>query len=90
MAYPCFYGIDIQDRSELIAASLSVDEIREYLGADSLEFLSNDGMVDAIGLNMDAPYSGLCVAYFNGDYPTPLYDYEEEYRASLSLPSRAG
>ncbi len=90
LAYPCFYGIDIQDRSELIAASLSVDEIREYLGADSLEFLSNDGMVDAIGLNMDAPYSGLCVAYFNGDYPTPLYDYEEEYRASLSLPSRAG
>lgn len=90
LAYPCFYGIDIQDRSELVAASLSPEEIREYLGADSLEFLSEQGLIDAIGLNLDAPYTGLCVAYFNGDYPTPLYDYEEEYLASLSLPQRAG
>ena len=37
----------------------------------------------AIGLDFDAPYSGLCMAYFNGDYPTPLYDYEAYYQATL-------
>lgn len=36
----------------------------------------------------DAPYSGLCMAYFNGDYPTPLYDYEEQYQASLKKETR--
>ena len=84
LSYPCFYGIDIQTRRELIAANHSVDEIRQIIGADSLGFLSEDGLVDAIGLNLDAPYSGLCMAYFNGDYPTPLYDYEAGYLASLT------
>lgn len=45
--------------------------------------LSEAGLIDGIQLNYDAPYSGLCMAYFNGDYPTPLYDYEEQYQASL-------
>lgn len=85
LKYPCFYGIDIQTRSELIAANHSVEEMRELIGADSLEFLSEEGLVDAIGLGLDAPYQGLCMAYFNGDYPTPLFDYEEEYRKSLAL-----
>ena len=83
LKYPCFYGIDIQTRKELIAANHTVDEIRECIGADSLSFLSEDGLIEAIGLDFDAPYSGLCMAYFNGDYPTPLYDYEEQYQASL-------
>lgn len=83
LKYPCFYGIDIQTRKELIAANHSVAEICECIGADSLGFLSEEGLIAAIGLNFDAPYSGLCMAYFNGDYPTPLYDYEEQYRASL-------
>ncbi|OJG79412.1 amidophosphoribosyltransferase [Enterococcus ratti] len=83
LKYPCFYGIDIQTRKELIAANHSVEEIRQCIEADSLEFLSEEGLIDAIGLNEDAPYSGLCMAYFNGDYPTSLYDYEEKYRASL-------
>jgi len=47
------------------------------IGADSLEFLSEEGLIEAIGLNFDAPYTGLCMAYFNGDYPTPLYDFED-------------
>ncbi len=89
LAYPCFYGIDIQNRADLIASSLSVSEMRDYLGADSLEFLSVQGVVDAIGLPSSAPYGGLCMAYFNGDYPTPLYDYEEEYLDSLRNPLRA-
>lgn len=83
LKYPCFYGIDIQTRKELIAANHSVEEIRQLIGADSLSFLSCEGLVDAIGLDFDAPYNGLCMAYFNGDYPTPLYDYEEKYQASL-------
>ncbi|MSS84887.1 amidophosphoribosyltransferase [Actinomycetaceae bacterium WB03_NA08] len=84
LKYPCFYGIDIQKREELIAGNHTVDEIRQIIGADSLEYLSEEGLVDAIGLGLDAPYQGLCMAYFNGDYPTPLYDYEEEYRKSLA------
>ena len=83
LKYPCFYGIDIQTRKELIAANMSVEEIKDYIEADSLSFLSEQGVIDSIGLNFDAPYSGLCMAYFNGDYPTPLYDYEAEYKASL-------
>lgn len=83
LRYPCFYGIDIQTRKELIAANHTVDEIRECIEADSLSFLSEDGLIQSIGLDFDAPYSGLCMAYFNGDFPTPLYDYEEQYQASL-------
>lgn len=83
LKYPCFYGIDIQTRKELIAANHSVEEIRELIAADSLCYLSEQGLIDAIGLNFDAPYTGLCMAYFNGDYPTPLYDYEKQYKASL-------
>ena len=77
LKYPCFYGIDIQTKKELIAASLSVEEIRETIEADTLEFLSEAGLIDSVGLKLDAPYSGLCMAYFNGDYPTKLYDYEQ-------------
>ncbi|MDA3973606.1 amidophosphoribosyltransferase [Enterococcus thailandicus] len=83
LKYPCFYGIDIQTRKELIAANHSIEEIRQCIGADSLKFLSEEGLITAIGLKEEAPYSGLCMAYFNGDYPTPLYDYEEKYQASL-------
>ncbi|MFB5496541.1 amidophosphoribosyltransferase [Enterococcus casseliflavus] len=84
LRYPCFYGIDIQTRKELIAAKYTEAEICEKIEADSLAFLSEDGLIEAISLDFDAPYSGLCMAYFNGDYPTPLYDYEENYLASLA------
>lgn len=79
LKYPCFYGIDISTTKELIAAKKSVEEIREFIGADTLAFLSLDGLIESIGLNADAPYGGLCVAYFNGDYPTALDDYEQEF-----------
>lgn len=83
LKFPCFYGIDIKTRKELIAADLSIEEMNERFGSDSLAFLSEEGLISSIGLKFDAPYSGLCMAYFNGDYPTPLYDYEKKYRASL-------
>ena len=83
LAYPCFYGIDIQTRRELIAANHSVEETRQIIGADSLTYLSIDGLIDSIGLETNAPNGGLCVAYFDGKYPTPIYDYEKDYRRSL-------
>ena len=83
LAYPCFYGIDIQSREELIAANHTVEETCEIISADSLTYLSIDGLIDSIGIDTDAPNGGLCVAYFDGKYPTPLYDYEERYVESL-------
>ncbi|PWG59674.1 amidophosphoribosyltransferase [Bifidobacterium catulorum] len=88
LKYPCFYGIDISTTKELIAGKKSVEEIREYIGADSLAFLSLDGLVECIGLHEDAPYGGLCVAYFNGDYPTALDDYEQDFLRSLTPEDR--
>lgn len=84
LKYPCFYGIDIQTRRELISANHTAEEVCEIIGADSLTYLSLEGMIEAIGLETDAPNGGLCVAYFDGQYPTPLYDYEEEYQRSLN------
>jgi amidophosphoribosyltransferase len=66
---PCVYGIDFPDRSKLMAANYSVDEIRKYLNADSLSYLSMDGLVKATGL----PKGAFCLACFNGEYPVP-YD----------------
>ena len=78
LAYPCFYGIDIQTRQELIAANHTVPEINEIIGSDSLHFLSIDGLKDAIGLG-----DQICTSYFDGIYPTPLYDYEHDYNLGL-------
>ena len=88
LKYPCFYGIDISTTKELIAAKKSVEEISDFIGADSLAFLSLDGLVESIGLNAQAPYGGLCVAYFNGDYPTALDDYETDFLKSLTPEDR--
>ena len=63
--WPCFYGIDFATRAELIATGMSVEEIRESIGADTLGYLSVDGMVEATG----QPRSELCTACFTGDYP---------------------
>jgi amidophosphoribosyltransferase len=69
--HPCFYGIDTQIETELIAATRSVDEIREFIGADSLAYLSIGGVLDAI----DLPRDRFCFACFDGQYPVPVpYD----------------
>jgi amidophosphoribosyltransferase len=67
--HPCVYGIDFPDRSKLMAASHSLDEIRKYLNADSLGYLSPEGMVRATGL----PRESFCMACYDGRYPVP-YD----------------
>jgi amidophosphoribosyltransferase len=69
--HPCFYGIDTQVETELIAATHSVEEIREFVGADSLGYLSIGGVLNALEL----PYDRFCFACFDGRYPDPVpYD----------------
>jgi amidophosphoribosyltransferase len=70
---PCFYGIDTSTREELIASRLSVEEIRQLIGADSLTFLSVGGMVEAIGRQEEGETRGSCLACFTGKYPTEIY-----------------
>ena len=69
--HPCFYGIDTQIETELIASRLSIDEIRDFTGADSLSYLSIGGVLDALEL----PRERFCFACFDGLYPVPVpYD----------------
>jgi amidophosphoribosyltransferase len=71
--HPCVYGIDFPDRNKLMAANHSLDEIRQYLNADSLHYLSQDGMVAATG----HPRAGFCMACYDGNYPV-AYDSKLE------------
>ncbi|KGX88246.1 amidophosphoribosyltransferase [Pontibacillus litoralis] len=71
---PCYYGIDTSTSSELIASSHSIEEMREIIGADSLSFLSVEGMEEAIGKQNDSIQHGFCNACFTGNYPTEIYD----------------
>ncbi|WLD93735.1 amidophosphoribosyltransferase [Alkalihalobacillus sp. AL-G] len=73
IAHPCFYGIDISSKDELIASNRSVEEIREIIGADSLEYLSIDGMMGSIGRNPNEQNCGQCLGCFTGKYPTEIY-----------------
>src|SRR5215212_3453587 len=65
---PCYYGVDTPNKSELIAAQMTVEQIREFIEADSLGYLSLDGMITATGLSANAS----CVACWNGQYPTRI------------------
>lgn len=66
VAYPCFYGIDTAEREKLIANKLDVDGIRNYVGADSLHYISEEGLLRALGRK------DVCLACFNGTYPIPV------------------
>jgi len=68
LRYPCFFGVDMATRWELIAAQKTVSEVRDFIGADSLGYLSLDGLVKAVGL----PKETFCLACFTGDYPIPV------------------
>lgn len=70
--FSCFYGIDTPTRRELIASKKSIEEIREYLGADTLGYLSIEGMLKAVNSLSEK----FCVACFNGDYPIPFTEEE--------------
>ena len=78
-AWPCFYGVDTPERSKLLAATMSEDEMRQWIGVDSLKFISLDGLYRAAGepegRNPKAPR--YCDACFSGDYPIAPQDQLE-------------
>lgn len=85
--HPCFYGIDTQIETELIAASHSEDEIRDFIGADTLGYLSIPGLLRAL----DLPYEGFCFACFDGRYPEPVpYDAARRKFILEEAPGRHG
>ena len=73
--FPDFYGVDMPTKDELLAANKTVDEIRDYIGADSLKFLSIDGLYKAMGYEKrNDTYPQLTDHYFTGDYPVEIID----------------
>jgi amidophosphoribosyltransferase len=74
-AHPCFYGIDFPTREELIAGTHGVDAIRDFIGADSLGYLSVEGLLSPFGDD-----AGFCRACFTGEYPV---DVEGERRKAM-------
>ena len=80
---PCFYGVDTPSKKELIAANKSVEEIREFIGADSLAYLSLDGMKKACA---DGEKTTYCTACYTGSYPTKWVDVDEILPATISQP----
>jgi amidophosphoribosyltransferase len=77
---PCYYGVDTPSKNQLIAANKSVDEIRQYIRADSLAYLSLEGLKKACGEGEKASY---CSACYTGKYPTSIVDVEEILPASV-------
>jgi amidophosphoribosyltransferase len=65
ITHPCFFGVDMASRWELIASHKTVEEIRQHIGADSLGYLSQEGLVKDVG----QPRNSFCMACFNGEYP---------------------
>jgi len=80
---PCFYGVDTPSKKQLIAANKSVEEIRQYIGADSLAYLSLEGMKQACGEGEAPTY---CTACYTGKYPTQWVDVEEIQPAIVQQP----
>lgn len=73
---PCFYGVDTPRRSELIAATHSLEEVRKYIGADSLGYLSLDGMLAEVGQHR----SSYCTSCYTGEYPVAFPQNEAAYQ----------
>lgn len=78
--FPCYYGIDTPTRKELIASSHTVEEIRKYINADSLGYLSIEGLLKCVKRPQD-----FCTACFNGSYPL-RFDEEEQKQIDLEFP----
>jgi amidophosphoribosyltransferase len=81
VAHPCYYGIDMASRAELIGADLDTEQVRAFIGADSLHHISLDALIEST----PTPRSALCTACFTGDYPIPV-PAEEARLAATRLP----
>jgi len=82
LRHPCFFGVDMASRRELIAANKSVPEIADYVGADSLGYMTMEGLIDSVALPKDI----FCLSCFTGDYPIPVQ--LEMDKLSLEPPGR--
>lgn len=86
-AHSCFYGVDTPERSKLLAARMDVEPMREFIKADSLAFVSIDGLYRAVGHEpRNATCPQFCDACFTGDYPTPLTDLAAREHREAQLP----
>nr|WP_294849904.1 amidophosphoribosyltransferase [uncultured Sphingomonas sp.] len=74
-AHSCFYGVDTPERSNLLAANKDIEAMRDYIGADSLAFITIDGLYRALGDERDPENPQRCDACFTGAYPTTLTDH---------------
>jgi len=74
--FPCFYGIDFPTKKELIASSHTLKEIRDYIGLDSIGYLSLEGMLESMYLDKGE----FCTACFSGNYPVPVEEETDKYR----------
>ena len=84
--HSCFYGVDTPERAKLLAAQMSVEQMRDYINADSLAFISIEGLYRALGQERDAAQPQRCDACFTGAYPTTLTDVaEKDGGAGLAL-----
>jgi amidophosphoribosyltransferase len=84
--HSCFYGVDTPERAKLLAAQMGVAGMADYIKADSLAFISIEGLYRAIGTERDEQRPQRCDACFTGDYPTTLSDFTDKERAGrLSL-----
>ena len=78
-AHSCFYGVDTPERSKLLAARMDIEPMREFIKADSLAFVSIDGLYRAVGeTSRNAARPQYCDACFTGDYPTTLTDCDKD------------
>ncbi|MFN9497550.1 MAG: amidophosphoribosyltransferase [Erythrobacteraceae bacterium] len=86
-AHSCFYGVDTPERSKLLAARMELEPMREFIQADSLAFISIDGLYRAVGHEGRAPVRPqFCDACFTGDYPTSLTDLALSEQKTAELP----
>jgi len=84
--HSCFYGVDTPERAKLLAAQMNVEQMRDYINADSLAFISIEGLYRALGDERDNAAPQRCDACFTGDYPTVLTDVSEKEKGTpLSL-----
>ena len=87
---PCFYGVDTPEKAKLLASRMDVDEMRDFIGVDTLAFLTIDGLYRAVGeKRRDNGAPQYCDACFTGDYPTRLTDHEGGEVRQLNLLSES-
>jgi amidophosphoribosyltransferase len=84
ICFPCYLGVDMATKWELIAAQKSISEIKDFIGADSLGYLSLEGLIKAVGL----PKQDFCLACFTGEYPMPVQLTMDKFALESACPKK--